>query len=328
VKTAFAVVALVVAGCASPQNAVNDPSGSQPDLAGDGTGGNGGNVDMAMPGGGGNGGGGGGGGMAGSGGGGGGGAGGGGGGGGGAGGGGGGGGVMQDLAMPVDMAQPPVDMAQPMCALNVPASTCGIWPQCGCSGATPNCNVEDDTTFKASCAAVGVTPDWNNCSNNGDGQCTVGRSCVNGVCMPFCGAVTDCPGSYRNCVQVTNSSNANITGMKVCTSYCDPTNPQNATGGFTACGPGVNCYPSTDHNPYCLGPTAAGGTQNANCSTSNAADDTKCAPGYICLNSLPSVYACYRLCKVGGSGGCPSGTSCNSFATSAYSGPQEIGYCF
>ena len=278
-----------------------------------GTGGNGGDADMAMSGGG-SGGGGGGAGTGGV--------------------GGGGGGAQQDLAMPLDLAMPPdlaqpQDMAQPpMCVLNVPSSTCGIWPQCGCSGATPNCNVEDDTTFKASCAAAGVTPDWNNCSNNGDGQCTVGRSCVNGVCMPLCGAVTDCPGSYRSCGQVTNSSGADITGMKVCSSYCDPTNPQNATGGYTACGPGVNCYPSSDHNPVCLGPTAAGGTQNASCKTNNAADDTKCAPGYICLNSLPSVYACYRLCKVGGSGGCPSSTSCNSFATSAYSGPQEIGYCF
>jgi len=313
VKTAFAVVALVVVGCASPKNAANDPIGSSsPDLGGDGTGGNGGDQDLAMPvDSGGGGGGGGGGGSAGS------------------GGGGGGGGAQQDLAMPLDMSMLP-DMAQAACTpvLNVPASTCGIFPQCGCSGATPNCNVEDDTTFKASCVAAGVTPDWNNCSNNGDGQCTVGRSCVNGVCMPFCGAVADCPGSYRSCVQVQNSSSQDITGMKVCTSYCDPTNPQNATGGYTACGPGVNCYPSTDHNPYCLGPTAAGGTQNASCKNGNAGDDSKCAPGYICLNSLPSVYGCYRLCKVGGSGGCPSGTSCNSFATSAYSGPQEIGYCF
>ncbi|HEX6835562.1 MAG TPA: hypothetical protein VF334_03260, partial [Polyangia bacterium] len=78
-KTAFAVVALVVVGCASPKNAANDPIGSSsPDL-GDGSGGNGGDQDLAMPGGGGGGGVGGGGGA-------------------GAGGGGGGGGAQQDLA--------------------------------------------------------------------------------------------------------------------------------------------------------------------------------------------------------------------------------------
>jgi hypothetical protein len=52
VKTAFAVVALVAVGCASPKNAANDPIGSSsPDL-GDGSGGNGADQDLAMPGGG------------------------------------------------------------------------------------------------------------------------------------------------------------------------------------------------------------------------------------------------------------------------------------
>ena len=312
-KTAIAVVALVVAGCASPKNAAMDPIGSSsPDLAGDGTGGNGGDVDMAMGGGGT--GGVGGGGSAGA-------------------GGGGGGGAQQDLAMPVDMATP-ADLAMPACTpvLNVPASTCGIFPQCGCSGATPNCNVEDDNTFQASCAAAGTTPDWNNCTQNGDAQCGVGRSCVDGVCSPFCAnAATDCPGAYRDCTQVQNGSGTDITGMKVCTSYCDPTNPQNATGGFTACGPNVNCYPAADRAPFCLGPTTASGTQNASCKTSSASDYTKCAPGYVCLTLISgSAYGCYKFCKVGVSGECSafSGTSCNSFSPKNYAGGQEIGYCF
>jgi hypothetical protein len=317
VKIAFAVVVFVVAGCASPQNATKDPlGGGSPDLADDGTGGNG-SPDLA---------------MAGSGGGGGGGAGGGGGGAGAGGGGGGGGGAIQDLAMPADMTLPPVtDMAMAcMPVLNVPASTCGIFPQCGCTG-TQNCNIEDDTTFKASCAPSGSTPDWNNCTNNGDSQCGVGRSCVDGVCSPFCGAVSDCPGSYRGCYQVQNSTQTNITGMKICSSFCDPTNPQNATGGFTACGPNVNCYPGTDRNPSCLGPTTASGTQNASCKTSGAADVTKCAPGYYCATVISgSVYGCYKFCKVGVAGECSSfsGTSCNSFSPSAYAGAQEIGFCF
>ncbi len=311
-KIAFAVVALVVAGCASPKNAANDPGGSSSPDFGDGSGGNGGDQDMAMSNGGGGGGGGGGGAGAG-------------------GGGGGGGGAQQDLSMPADMTMPP-DMAQsctPM--LNVPASTCAIFPQCGCSGAMPNCNVEDDTTFKASCAAAGTTADWNNCTGNGDSQCGVGRTCVDGVCSPFCGSVTDCPGAYRDCLQVQNSSGTNITGMKVCTAFCDPTNPQNATGGFTACGANVNCYPQSDRAPLCLGPTTASGKQNASCTTNNASDYTKCAPGYVCLTVVSgSVYGCYKFCKVGVAGECSafSGTSCNSFSPANYAGGQEIGYCF
>ena len=315
-KIAFAFVALVVAGCAAPQNAANGPPGSSPDLSDDGTGGNGGD-DLAMSNGGGGGGGGGGTGGVG-------------------GGGGGGGGATQDLAMPpdlampADMAMPPqADMALPACVLNVPTSTCGIWPQCGCSGATPNCNVEDDTTGKASCAAAGTVPDWNTCTGNGDGQCGVGRSCVDGVCSPFCGAVSDCPGSYRDCFQVQNSTPADITGMKVCSSFCDPTNPQSASGGHTACGANVNCYPGSDHIPYCLGPTTAGGTQDKSCGT-NAPDSTKCAPGYACVTiSLfgTNVYQCQKFCAVGVSGSCPSSYTCSSFGTKQYAGTQEIGGC-
>ncbi|MGZ3441444.1 MAG: hypothetical protein ACXVDD_18120 [Polyangia bacterium] len=317
-KIAFAVVALFVAGCASPKNATNDPLGGDgPDLAGDNTGGNG-TPDMAT---GGNGGGGGGG------------VGGGGGGGGGAGGGGGGGGgSTQDLSMPADMTTPtPADMAMAcMPVLNVPASTCGIFPQCGCTG-TQNCNVENTTTFTAGCAPSGSTPDWNNCSGNGDSQCGVGRSCVDGVCSPFCGAVADCPGTYRDCFQVANNAGTSITGMKVCSSFCDPTNPQNNTGGFMACGPNVNCYPGSDRIPYCVGPTTASGGQNTNCKTSGNPDNTKCAPGYACVNdSLFNLDTCYKFCKVGVAGECSSfsGTSCNSFGTKQYAGGQEIGYCF
>jgi hypothetical protein len=313
VKIAFALVALVVAGCAAPQNAANGPPGSSPDLADDGTGGNGGD-DLAMGNGGGGGGGGGTGGV----------------------GGGGGGGSTQDLAMPADLATPAdlampaaQDLAMPACTpvLNVPTSTCGIWPQCGCAGTTPNCNVEDDTTGRAACAAVGTVPDWNSCTGNGDTECGVGRSCVDGVCSPFCGAVSDCPGSYRDCFQVGNSAGTDITGMKVCSSFCDPTNPQSATGGHMACGPNVNCYPGSDHVPYCLGPTTAAGTQGKSCATSNASDPTKCAPGYACVGLGLNLFQCQKFCGVGVANSCPSSYTCSSFATKVYAGTQEIGGC-
>jgi hypothetical protein len=228
--------------------------------------------------------------------------------------------------MPADMAMAAqADMAQAACVLNVPTSTCGIFPQCGCTG-TQNCNVEDDTTGKASCAASGSVGDWNGCTGNGDGLCAVGRSCVDGVCSPFCAQNSDCPGSYRECVQV-QANGTNITGFKVCTSFCDPTSPQSSAGGHTACGPNINCYPNTDHDSYCLGPTTAGGTQSANCATSNASDPTKCAPGYACVGLGLNQFECEKFCAVGGSGGCASGYTCSSFATKQYAGTQEIGGC-
>jgi hypothetical protein len=325
VKTVFAVVVVAIAGCASPQNATNDPlGGGSPDLAGDGTGGNG-SPDLAMGGGGGGGGGaGGGGGGAGA-----------GGGGGGGAGGGGGGGAVQDLAMPADMSMPvSTDMAMACTpVLNVPSSTCGIFPQCGCTG-TQNCNVENTTTGQASCAPSGATGDYNNCSGNGDSQCAKGRSCVNGVCMPFCGTTSDCPGAYRACVGVNNMSNAAIPGMNVCTQFCDPVSPQSSTGGFSPCGPNVACEPNTAANgrvSTCLGPTTASGTQGADCTTNNTYDDTKCAPGYGCTGLTifgTTIYECLHFCDVGASTGqCPSSTSCGSFTTKLYAGAQEIGVC-
>jgi hypothetical protein len=231
------------------------------------------------------------------------------------------------MAMAVmDMAQPlpPPDMA--VCSpLNVPTSTCAIFPQCGCTGGK-NCNVEDTTSGQASCAAAGTTPDWNNCSGNCDSQCGVGRTCVDGVCSPFCGAVSDCPGSYRDCFQVVNGSSQNIPGMKVCSSFCDPTNPQNNSGGYMACGPNVNCYPGSDHIPYCLGP-AGTGTQGKSCATNSASDPSKCAPGYACVGLGLNLYQCQKFCAVGGANTCSSSTSCSSFQTKVYAGGQEIGGC-
>ncbi|MDB4966467.1 MAG: hypothetical protein JWN44_2156 [Myxococcales bacterium] len=323
---ALAVV-LVAAGCASPQSA--DTHGSlNPDLAGFGVGGNDAE-DMA------GGGGGGGGGTAGSGGGGGGGA---GGGGGGGAGGGGGGGMAADMSMPADMAQPPADMAQGpadmavACVLNVPTSQCGIFPQCGCVGGQ-NCNVENTTSGQAMCVAAGATPDWNNCTGNGDAQCAKGSTCVDGVCSPFCGAVGDCPGAYRDCFQVVNSTQANIPGMKVCSLFCDPTNPQNSAGGYAACGPNVNCFPGADRISYCLGPTTASGVQNTNCKVGTAGDNSKCAPGLACVHETifgSEFYTCYKFCKVGVANECSglgSGVACRAFATKQYAGGQEIGSC-
>jgi hypothetical protein len=263
-----------------------------------------------------------------------------GGGGGGNGGGGGGGGtavadlsVVPDLATPPDLAQIP-DLAQ-ACVLNVPSSQCGIFPQCGCGGGQ-NCNVENNTTGQAMCAAAGATPDWNNCSGNGDAQCKKGSSCVDGVCSPFCGGTADCPGAYRECLQVVNGSNQNIPGFKVCSQFCDPTNPQSSSGGYSACGPNVNCYPGSDPGRIstCLGPTTASGTQDANCKNGSSGDTSKCAPGYACVHETDvfggSYYTCYKFCKVGVAGECSafSGTSCKSFGTKQFAGGQEIGGCY
>ncbi len=317
-KTACVVAVVFVVGCASPQNATNDPIGSSsPDLSGDGTGGNGGDPDMAT-GGGGTGGVGGGGGSAGAGGGGGGGA------GGSAGGGGGGGGATQEMSMPPDLATPPDMVVVPMCT-PPSGSACVVYPQCGCAG-TQACDITS-TSGNAVCVAPGSVADWNLCT--GSGQCKKGSTCVHDVCTPFCANVGapsgDCSGGAAECYQLQDSNQNNIPNDKVCSLNCDPTNPQNATG-FSPCGSGVNCYPDTDGYAWCLGPTTAGGTQGQDCTNGLNTDPTMCAIGYYCV---PSTFSgtCYRMCKVGGSGICTGSTTCHSFSTKNYAGSTEIGYC-
>ena len=124
---------------------------------------------------------------------------------------------------------------------------------------------------------------------------------------------------------MVNGSNANITGMKVCSTFCDPTNPQNATG-FQPCGSGANCFPDTDGYAFCFGPTVSSGTQGADCTstTTFAPDPTLCAPAYSCVGSITGT--CYKSCKVSG-GSCPASTTCHSYSTKEYAGSAEIGYC-
>jgi hypothetical protein len=316
VKTVFAVAVFVVAGCAAPKNATNDPlGGSSPDLSSDGTGGNGAE-DMALGGGGAAGGGGGGGGSAG-------------------GGGGGGGTVVQDLAMPADMAQPiqdmaqpiPPDMAQPLCS-PPSGSACVVYPQCGCS-ASQSCDI---TTASGAgvCVAVGTTPNWNNCTMSG--QCMKGSTCVHGVCTPFCATTgvpsADCSSGTAECYQLQDTNANNIPNDKVCSQNCDPTNPTSTAAGFSPCGPNVNCWPDADHYAWCLGPTKATGTQGADCTNTagTATDPTKCAPGYYCnVGTLSGT--CYKMCHVALTGECPTSTTCKSFSTKMYAGSAEIGVC-
>ena len=290
-KTFAVAFVLVAAGCAVPQNPAGDPlGGAGGDLAGLGTGGNGGDIDLAVvedlataPAD-----------MA---------------------------HAAPDLARGPDMTMPPPDMT-PACT--PPAgSVCVVYPQCGCA-AGQSCDITS-ANGNAVCAAAGTTPNWNSCS--GAGQCQKGSTCLNGVCTPFCANLgtpsADCGGDTE-CYQVqdgTKDPPVDIPNKKVCTRNCDPTNPQNATG-YSPCGPGVNCLPDTDHYAWCIGATASG-TQGKDCTN----DGTKCAPGYACAVDVFGAGTCYKMCHVGKSGECPSSTSCGSFGTKLYAGSVEIGYC-
>jgi hypothetical protein len=308
------VVVLVAGGCAAPsKGGVDTPS--QPDLSMGGVGGNGADGDMSLGpdlagGGGGNGGSGGG----------------------GNGGSGGAGGSVDMAKIPVvDMAKMSLpdlavgpDMA--MCKVTPPVAgaPCSEFPQCGCA-ANQNCDVTS-TSGMTTCEPVGTTAPYDNC--NADGQCEKGYSCVGGVCKPFCGATSDCPGSGRSCESVEDGNGNAIPGAKICSLDCNPLNPQDTTSGWSACGPNVNCGPGTQAAPTsdCYGPADTTKGAGANCGGTANDGSGPCAPGFECIGS-GTTWKCYQNCRVGVSGDCPSGKSCRTLSTAEYVGTQQYGYC-
>jgi hypothetical protein len=241
--------------------------------------------------------------------------------------------IPPDLAQPIppDLAQPiPPDLAQPIppdlaVACKPPTgSACVVYPQCGCSS-SQECDITDPKTGNMVCVAAGTVPPWNACT--GSGQCQPGSSCVFGVCTPFCDTVaapsSEC--SAGECYQL-NNNNTPIPNDKLCSLNCDPTSPQSSTGGFSPCGPGVNCLPDTDKYAFCYGQVKSSGTQGADCLnlSTGVGDQTRCAVGFIC--NTTDEY-CNKMCHVGKTGECASGLTCKSQNPKVYAGTAEIGGC-
>lgn len=237
--------------------------------------------------------------------------------------------TASDLATVPDLAPAP-DLAGMMCTPPVAGSPCDTAPQCGCGGGL-NCSVVTFSTGATGCVAAGTTPSYHGCSGTGAGQCAIGAACVDGVCATYCETIGDCPGAYRECGQVSSGGTA-IPGFKTCTRLCDPVTPQLDNATYDACGPQVGCLPASNRSSSCAGPTTASGTRDASCATGSDPDQSKCAPGFVCLGD-PFGFGfafCYKFCHAGSDADCAGNgteTRCWSFATKQYAGLSEIGYC-
>jgi hypothetical protein len=216
-----------------------------------------------------------------------------------------------------------------MCTPPTAGGLCDTSPQCGCPG-THNCSVTNFTTGDTSCVTAGTTPNYAACSGSGAGVCMIGSACVSGNCKPFCQNNANCTQDHSLCDQIFNGQNP-IPGWKACTRTCDPVNPQSSSAPYLPCGAGINCFPDASRASDCIGPTTASGTQGAYCDGASGPDQTRCAPGFICLGDLIGLfYDCYKFCKVGSNADCTgsaAGKTCFSFATKQYAGLAEIGYC-
>jgi hypothetical protein len=186
--------------------------------------------------------------------------------------------------------------------------------------------VTNYSTGATSCVATGNTPANYACTGSGSGQCQAGYTCVDGNCSLMCdpsGAA--CPDQYSECGGISSGGNP-IPGLYTCTHTCNPVSPGTSSGPYGACGPNINCFPSTSGASGCLGPTGSG-TQGGYCDDPNYnPDQTQCAAGYVCLND-GLFNDCYQFCRVG-MNDCPPLYTCYSFVNPEYAGPTEIGYCY
>ena len=190
----------------------------------------------------------------------------------------------------------------------ISGGTCDDFPQCGCT-ANQNCDVTDATGVTA-CEPAGSVPAYGNCTALG--QCGVGYQCVGTVCQPFCGSNNDCPGAGRECIQVLSGATGNppIPADFVCTSGCNPIDPQ------AICGPGTTCDFFDITHTQCFGPSGFGMGANG-CTQTNP---FLCAPGYICL----SDNSCMKWCRIGHND-CSGAQTCLDLGDSL--GGVEYGYC-
>jgi hypothetical protein len=199
------------------------------------------------------------------------------------------------------------------------SGSCDTFPQCGCA-TDQRCtvtNVDGSTT----CVANGPTQPYQACASAS--ECTAGTECVGGACKPYCETQVDCPGSLRECMQVSytpqgSSTSVPIPGFLICSAGCQPEAPSGV------CGPSLGCYPFNDPvtSTDCI--TAGSGTGPGGCCADAGCTDqdiTLCAPGFVCVTSGD----CLKWCRVGFAD-CPLG-QCAAFTTPLYVGGTEYGAC-
>lgn len=186
--------------------------------------------------------------------------------------------------------------------------TCEYLPnkECGCMNAGEKCAVEDQITGESSCIAVSMMakPKWSGCQTDSDCARRTWCDHRNHVCKPICHTSDDCE-LKQQCIPVLQDmSTTEVPGLRVCTSHCDPTQPE------PPCSLGLTCvYNSLVKDFECA---TSGGVPEASPCTSSAS----CNPGLICVGVAPS-YTCERWCSPADglkNSGCPAAApKCEAF---------------
>jgi hypothetical protein len=200
--------------------------------------------------------------------------------------------------------------------------TCEYLPkkECGCTSAGEKCAVEDQVTGESNCIPVSMTakPKWSGCQTDSD--CARGTWCdhQNRVCKPICTTVDDCE-LNQQCIPVfQDKTTTAIPGLRVCTSHCDPIQPE------PPCSLGLTCiYNFVVKDFECA---TSGGVPEASSCTNSAS----CELGLICVGAAPN-YTCERWCSPADglkSSGCPAvSPKCEAFSPNVIRDGVSYGAC-
>ena len=194
-----------------------------------------------------------------------------------------------------------------------PSGICNYQSGQGCSGSTPACIPELDTTKPvAACSPAGTIAVGAACSSLTD--CVAGHLCVEGLCRKLCcgGDWTGCDSASEHCIrnlEYSDGKGGTIgTGAMLCypVNDCDPLEPSSCSASGTSC--------------QIADATGASACLAEN--THGAGEACPCKGGFTCVGGQ-----CTRLCRAvegGGSPSCQSGEGeCIHFARD----PKGVGEC-
>src|SRR5207247_1101852 len=117
------------------------------------------------------------------------------------------------------------------------ACVCTVFPQSGCSGAKPACDLVPPNDTSTGCRAV-TAPGTTLTPCPAATACAAGYSCIQGsmtnqtACFAFCAHDSDCPTGTRCMGDFTNSTGAFVAGH-FCSQVCDVDDDAGCPAGFT-----------------------------------------------------------------------------------------------
>jgi hypothetical protein len=168
---------------------------------------------------------------------------------------------------------------------DVPGSECGVLPDCGCS-AGQTCRVIDSVGLTA-CSSVGSASDQASCQTDTD--CTLGLSCVDGLCRPYCDAETACA-ELGTCFGLYFGETETV-DVGICGGSCDPVWPDTDDDTVTPCGNEALCQPGVlggAEAPRCV---ATGGVGLVDYGETCEPSQDYCQIGAVCTGT------CEVLCR-------------------------------